>query len=115
MFGYRQLEVYKRALTSFGKYHQLSKYIKIHRAWHDQLFRAHLSILLNIAEGNSRIGNKDQRRFFVIARASTAECMACYECALFLNKLEESEMKKIEADLRQLSAMLYSLIKSKSV
>jgi len=45
-------------------------------ALHDQLDRASVSIVLNIAEGAGRRTIRDQANFFAIARGSATECAA---------------------------------------
>jgi four helix bundle protein len=47
-----------------------------YRVLRDQLERASLSIVLNIAEGAGRTCGPDKRRFYVLARGSTTECAA---------------------------------------
>ncbi len=50
-----------------------------HRVLHDQLERASLSVVLNIAEGAGRRSRKDKRRFYVMARGSACECAAAVD------------------------------------
>jgi four helix bundle protein len=47
-----------------------------HRVLQDQLERASLSVVCNIAEGAGRRSRKDKRRIYVIARGSAAETAA---------------------------------------
>ncbi|HZM50870.1 MAG TPA: four helix bundle protein [Vicinamibacteria bacterium] len=50
-----------------------------HRTLRDQLERASLSILLNIAEGAGRRSRHDKARFYCMARGSCAECFAIFD------------------------------------
>ena len=45
----------------------------------DQLNRAALSIVMNLAEGNGRFTKPDRRNFFTIARGSVQECVPLIE------------------------------------
>ena len=77
------------------------------RAIKDLLKRSSLSIVLNIAEGTSRISKTDRRHFFVIARGSTYETYAIID----LLKIEDEFLKSTLDLLEEISKMLYSLIK----
>ena len=66
MFGFEKLEVYKKA----KEYNlEIRKSVlsndKLDRVSRDQLRRAAMSIMLNIAEGASRFSNADERNFYV--------------------------------------------------
>ena len=50
-----------------------------HRVLHDQLERASLSVVLNIAEGAGRRSRRDKRRFYAMARGSACECAAAVD------------------------------------
>jgi len=45
-------------------------------ALRDQLDRASISIVLNIAEGSGRFAPADKAHFYLIARGSAMECLA---------------------------------------
>ena len=49
---------------------------KGHAVLRDQLERAYLSIVLNIAEGAGRRSHRDKGRFYTIARGSAMESLA---------------------------------------
>ena len=49
------------------------------RVLHDQLERAALSAILNLAEGAGRHSRKDKRRLYTIARGSAMEVAACID------------------------------------
>ena len=76
----------------------------------DQLQRASISITLNIAEGAGRYHKTDKRNFYVIARGSVYECVACFQI-LLAKKLISAEKYEIfylalNNLARQLSAMI---------
>jgi four helix bundle protein len=50
-----------------------------HRVLRDQMERASLSVVLNIAEGAGRRSRKDKRRFYTMARGSACECAAAVD------------------------------------
>lgn len=50
-----------------------------HRVLRDQLERASLSVVLNIAEGAGRHSRRDKRRFYTMARGSACECAAAVD------------------------------------
>ena len=69
-------------------------------ALRDQLERASISIILNIAEGAGRRTTADRRRYFVIAQGST------YECAAILDILR---LRRIAQPSRCLAARNYAV------
>ena len=82
----------------------------------NQLRRAALSIVLNIAEGFERKSNKEFAHFINIAKGSAGECRAIFYIALDLKYLNESEFdnltNKITTISKQLSSFSAYLIKS---
>jgi four helix bundle protein len=74
------------------------------RVLRDQLDRASLSVVLNLAEGDGRGTRPDRRRFFQMAMGSLRETMAILELA----NEAPTEMKAL-ADC--VGAHLYKLIK----
>jgi four helix bundle protein len=74
----------------------------------DQLRRASLSIVLNIAEGTSRLSRADQRHFYVTARGSVYEC---YVIVDLLNLPDSDVYMSVQRRLEEISKMLYALIK----
>ena len=74
-FDHERLEVYQLALAFDGELH-IALPRRGMRALRDQLERASLSVVANIAEGAGRVGVKDKRRFYAIARGSATEVAA---------------------------------------
>lgn len=80
------------------------------RVTNGQLRRASFSIMLNIAEGTSRMTKNDRRHFFVIARGSTFECVAILEYLADNNEISNGVFDKHYSDLEEISKMLFALI-----
>ena len=115
MFFYESLTVYQKAFAINRQIYNLLKQNKAIPSYvKNQLGRASLSVMLNIAEGTAKTGNKDKRNFYVIARGSSFECASLIK---FLNA--EKEILKEEADLiyhgfEEISKMLFVMIRKLS-
>jgi four helix bundle protein len=75
----------------------------------DQLERASLSIVLNIAEGAGRKSGPDRRKFFTIAHGSLLESAALLEVIRHRGIAEATRCRNGRLYLIRLSAMLSSL------
>ena len=75
MFPYDNFEIYKKAyLDNRIIYQLLKRKISLDFYLKNQFGKASLSMMLNLAEGSSKVGTRDRRNFIVIARGSTFEC-----------------------------------------
>src|SRR5687768_11969274 len=77
-----------------------------------QLRRAAVAIPSNIAEGHSRIGGGEFRRFVSIARGSGAEVETQIAVAVALGLIVGDEITSLSSKLDRLSKMLFSLYRS---
>ena len=78
----------------------------------DQICRAAVSIMNNIAEGYERKGNKEFVRFLYIAKGSCAEVRSMLYLALKLNYMSNIQFTKLRKDSTEISKMLSGLIKT---
>ena len=88
------MQIYKKC-----KKLRMPSYIKV------QLLRASSSVALNLSEGNDRRTTKDRVRFFNIAYTSLKEVQS-------IMMLEE--IKSLDSEIDQLSAMIFVLIRNRS-
>ncbi len=117
MFDFEKLTVYQKA-KMFNK--DISTLVSsrntLDRTTQDQLKRASLSIMLNIAEGSGRFTKADRSNFFIIARGSVYECVAVLDFLSEQNIMEKTMYQSMYSQAEELSKMLFALIKnSKSV
>jgi four helix bundle protein len=75
----------------------------------DQALRAAQSVVLNVAEGQRRIG-RDRVRFFAIAAGSAAELHAALRLADALGIVRAASLDAVGALLDREKAMLYRLV-----
>ena len=80
-----------------------------------QLRRAAIAIPSNIAEGHSRLGTGEFRRFVSIARGSGAEVETQIAIAMALGLITDDEIRSLSSKLERLSKMLFRLYRSLSV
>ena len=109
MFNFRRLDVYGCAISFFkfsipltertpAGYHSLA----------DQFRRAAISIPLNIAAGSGRF-DKDERRYFSIARGSALECAATMDVLEALGTPSAEEATEGRELLERIVSMLTKL------
>lgn len=79
----------------------------------DQLQRAALSIVLNIAEGAGKFSPADKAVFYTRARASATESAAVHDVCRKLNLITPAVTDDNKALLERIVQMLTKLIKSR--
>jgi four helix bundle protein len=113
MFPYENLDVYKKAYAVNQTVYRILKGNKSIPSYaRDQLGRASLSIILNIAEGSAKFSNKDRRNFYVTARGSTFECAALTTFLHDENEIASETFEDISKEYDSLSRMLFTMIKN---
>jgi four helix bundle protein len=112
MFDFEKLEVYKKAQGfNRGIRKDILKRETMDHSTRNQLNRAAISIMLNIAEGAGRFTKPDKRNFFVIARGSVFECVAVLDLLLDESVIDETVYLDFYTMAEELSKMLYSMIR----
>lgn len=77
----------------------------------DQIRRASVSIMANIAEGFARRTDKDFAYFLNIARSSTAETQSHLYVALDQEYIVESDFEELYSGLEEISKMIFAFAK----
>lgn len=75
----------------------------------DQLKRASLSIVLNIAEGAGKVSRQDKSKFFTIARGSAMECGAASDACKILKVSSDIQIHEGKELLVDIVSMLSAL------
>lgn len=113
MFPYENLEVYKKAYTANQVVYRLLKSNKAIPGYaKDQLGRASLSIMLNIAEGSAKFSEKDRKNFYVTARGSAFECSALITFLFDEAEITNQDIQLINPLYEEVSRMLFSMIRN---
>jgi four helix bundle protein len=111
-FDHCRLDVYRKALGAYRAAQRLAP--RIRRAdfpLADQLIRAVMSIVLNIAEGSGERSRKEKARFYRMARRSAAEAAAALDLAAIVDPMLAPELAALQKELGEIAAMLTTMIK----
>ncbi|OGK39896.1 hypothetical protein A3A74_05430 [Candidatus Roizmanbacteria bacterium RIFCSPLOWO2_01_FULL_35_13] len=109
---FQDLEIWQLAIDLVILVYKLSNGVKFTRDFglRDQVRRAVVSIVSNIAEGFEMNNNNDFIRFLRIAKGSTGEVKTQLIIAWRLNYISEAEFKDVLAKLDMLSLKIGKFI-----
>lgn len=115
MFDFENLDVYKKAkelnkevLKFIKENKQIDSYLR------DQLRRASISTVINIAEGSGKFSKADKKNFYTTARGSVYECVSLFEIIFDENQIDRMSFNNFYQKFEVISKMLLGLINSQS-
>ena len=110
-YSFKNLDGYKEAKNLVKMvYGLIEQFPKVETyALCDQLRRAVISVPSNIAEGSGRTSAKDQAHFFEMAFGSLMEVHCQMDIACDLGYITQTELTKIEEQIRKIAAILSGL------
>jgi four helix bundle protein len=112
---YERLDVYQAAVHLLTGSRQVMRRIPVGNSdLVDQLRRATLSCVLNIAEGCGKTTQREQRRFFAIARGSAMECGAIFDSLYALELCTQQDravQKRLVIRIVQMLSKMHGLAK----
>jgi four helix bundle protein len=112
-FAHERLEVYQVALDFFDLADEVIEQLPRGRGHlADQLTRASLSIVNNIAEGAGKFSKGDKRRYYLSAMGSSTESAAMLDVCLRRKLITEETHRKGKQLLDRIVAMLTKLSKA---
>jgi four helix bundle protein len=113
-FDHEKLDVYQLGIEFVARANDVVEQLPRGRGYlAEQLQRAALSIVLNIAEGAGKFSPADKAVFYVRARGSATESAAVLDVCRKLNLVEVVSVNEHKAVLDRVAQMLTKLIKSR--
>ncbi len=110
---FEDIEAWKRARTLTQRIYVVTVQPKFAKdfALRDQIRRATISIMLNIAEGFGRKSDKEFSQYLFVAHGSVAEVQSALYVAFDQHYIEQSCFNELYNDCLEISKMLSGLIK----
>jgi four helix bundle protein len=110
--NFEDLEIWKEARHLTREIYALSKTSQLSKDYglRDQMQRAAVSIMANIAEGFERGGNQEFVQFLYIAKGSRGEIRSQLYVALDQNYIDQKATDNLLIILKRLSVMIKHLI-----
>jgi len=111
--NFEELEIWKEARKLTRAIYQLTKREKFSRDFslRDQIQRAVVSIMSNIAEGFERDGNQEFVQFLYVAKASCGEVRSQLYVAFDQGYILKADSEESIVAFRRLSGMIGNLIR----
>lgn len=110
-FRFFDFPVYGQAKRCYKNILQVSLRVKDY-SFRDQIKRAALSVVLNIAEGSAKKSDKDFAKFLEISIASANEVVACLDIMHDLRKISDKEFEALKEELESIVKQLGGFIKN---
>ena len=107
---FENLEVWKRSVTLCTEVYKVMAQQRDF-GFKDQITRSSLSVASNIAEGYERDFDKDRVKFLSYAKASCAELRTQIHIGVNINYIDKNQGEQWLEESRQLSKMIYALMK----
>jgi four helix bundle protein len=110
--NFEDLNVWKQARLLTQEVYRLTKTEKFSRDFglRDQIQRAAISVMSNIAEGFERGGNQEFSQFLYIAKASCGEVRSQLYVAFDQGYVTHDETEKLRQSFKRLSGMISNLV-----
>ncbi len=113
MFDFEKLDIYKVVKDLNTKtYSFINQAQNIDNQFIEQWKRASLAVVLNLAEGVSRITADDKRNLIALSRGNVFKCAALLQAMKDLNLIEENEYQEFYNDYETASKMLLGMFRS---
>ena len=113
MFDFDKLDVYQKAKALNKDVQRLLRTNKNFDFYiRDQLRRASISMVINIAEGSGKFSPGDKRNFYTISRGSVYECVSLMELLLDDGAIDSATFQYFYNEFETVSKMLFGLIQS---
>ena len=113
MFDFEKLDVYQKVRSTNVLILKYLDQKSVQDSYlEDQLKRAALSIMLNLAEGVGRRTKPDKRRFINVARSSLFETVSILQILLDMNMMQKDLYDKLYSEYTSISKMLLALYRS---
>ena len=110
--NFEDLNVWKQARLLTQEVYRLTKTEKFSRDFglRDQIQRAAISVMSNIAEGFERGRNQEFSQFLYLAKASCGEVMSQLYVAFDQGYVTHDETEKLRQSFKRLSGMISNLV-----
>ena len=110
---FEDLNIYKDSRLLTKKIYEVTKTQRFSKDFSlvNQIRRSAGSIMLNVAEGFERKGDKEFSQFLFIAKGSCGEIRAQLDIALDQSYMEKEVYRSLREDCEKISKMISNLIK----
>lgn len=113
-YYFEKLDVYQRSKGLALEVYKLTQSFPDEEKYSmvNQIRRASISILANIAEGNSRLTKKDQAHFTTLSYSSLMELLCLILIGLDLNYIQDENYRMLRSEIEIIARQLISLRKA---